>query len=276
MSVANQNIIRIATRTGWDKNEHNYSPYARIHNNALELAAQNLKGEHIKLWLYLAKNQDGYQLELSPKACASFGISKDVYYAAKKKLVELGYLVPVNDGSNILVFYEMPRTDSENPKNVVQLSENPKVIKQSENPKIVGHQQENPINVGQSQDFQKNVGRLSENPNVVQSSENPTNVGHLSENPKEQIVNENLKQSENPKEKSIKLSENPKAQQDFPQRNTIYTTNNNTILSDVVYPECTLQQATSAENGYKDLGGGLIQFETGKIFHLKTPTANDF
>lgn len=37
--------------------------------------------------------------------------------------------MPVNDGSNILVFYEMPRTDSENPKNVVQLSENPKVIK---------------------------------------------------------------------------------------------------------------------------------------------------
>jgi len=68
-----------------------------------------LKGETLKLWLYLAKNQDDYQLELSQKALAEWGLKKDAYYTAKKKLIEVGYLTPLREGSNILVFSEIPK-----------------------------------------------------------------------------------------------------------------------------------------------------------------------
>jgi hypothetical protein len=68
-----------------------------------------LKGETLKLWLYIAKNQDNYQFELSQKALAEWGLKKDAYYAARKKLIEVGYLTPAQEGSNILIFSEIPK-----------------------------------------------------------------------------------------------------------------------------------------------------------------------
>jgi len=68
-----------------------------------------LKGETLKLWLYLAKNQDNYQLELSQKALLEWGLKKDAYYTARKKLIEVGYLTPARDGSNIYIFSEIPK-----------------------------------------------------------------------------------------------------------------------------------------------------------------------
>lgn len=60
----------------------------------------NLKGETLKLWLYCNKNQDNYQFELSQKALQDWGLKKDAYQTAKKKLMELGYLVPTSEDSN--------------------------------------------------------------------------------------------------------------------------------------------------------------------------------
>ena len=76
----------------------------------------NLKGESLKLWLYCNKNQDGYRLELSQKALQDWGLKKDAYQAAKKRMIELGYLVPVAENSNILRFYENPRRVGESEK----------------------------------------------------------------------------------------------------------------------------------------------------------------
>lgn len=100
-------------------------PYATVNVNALNSAMNDLKGETFKLWMYLNKNQERYQFELSQKECEKWGIKKDAYYSGVNKLIELGYLRQVNEGSNIFVFFETP--NSENPKGLlINGSENPK------------------------------------------------------------------------------------------------------------------------------------------------------
>lgn len=105
MSVPNQDIIRIGKRAKFDKE----NLYGMFHIDALQLAMNSLKGESIKLWLYMVKNQDGYEFELSQKALLEWGLKKDAYYTAKKKLIELGYLTPLRQGSNIYIFSEIPK-----------------------------------------------------------------------------------------------------------------------------------------------------------------------
>ena len=66
----------------------------------------DLRGETIKLWLYLSKNQEDYRFELSPKDAAAWGLKKDSYYKAIDTLIEKGYLSPVSEGSNTFIFFE--------------------------------------------------------------------------------------------------------------------------------------------------------------------------
>ena len=110
MSDANQKIVQIAPRTKRDA-EH---LFATMNIDALQAAVQDLKGSALKLWLYFNKNQDGYQFELSQKACHNWGIKKDSYYAGVEELVSKGYLVPIYVGSNIYKFYE--KAIAEKPK----------------------------------------------------------------------------------------------------------------------------------------------------------------
>ncbi len=97
--------MKIGKRAKFDSN----NLYGRFHLDALQEAMNNLKGESLKLWLYLAKNQDNYQLELSQKALLDWGLKKDAYYTARKRLIELGYLTPQREGSNIYIFSEIPK-----------------------------------------------------------------------------------------------------------------------------------------------------------------------
>lgn len=113
MAVSNQNIVRVGTRDAFDKSH----TYCLMHIDSLQAAMCNLKGETLKLWLYCNKNQDGYQFELSQKALQEWGLKKDAYQTAKKKLMELGYLVPASEDSNVLIFYE---TLSEKPTNPIE------------------------------------------------------------------------------------------------------------------------------------------------------------
>ena len=164
MSASNQYIVKIANRRPFDKN----NTYALMHLDSLQEAMRNLKGESLKLWLYCNKNQDGFQFELSQKVLADWGLKKDAYQSAKKKMQELGYLVPVSEGSNILVFYENPRMIGES-EFQTKLSEKPTIGILSEKP----IQSEKPI-------------ILSEKPIVAESgeSEKPTiGVAEMSEKP---------------------------------------------------------------------------------------------
>ena len=70
-----------------------------------------MKGSALKLWLYFNKNQDGYDVELSQKACLNWGIKKDSYYAGIEELVNKGYLIPIHSGSNVYKFYEKPKAE---------------------------------------------------------------------------------------------------------------------------------------------------------------------
>ena len=86
--------------------------YARINLNALERAAQNLKGGGFKLWIYFAKNQDNYTFALSAvEACRFCNFGKTTYHAAVQELIDVGYLV--NTNGNHYDFYEELRETEE-------------------------------------------------------------------------------------------------------------------------------------------------------------------
>lgn len=107
MSVPNQKIVQIAPRTKRDSNHL----FAMMNIDALQVAMRDLKGAHLRLWLYFNKNQDGYKFELSPKACSEWGIKKDSYYSGIEELIKKGYLIPIHYGSNIYQFYEIPQAE---------------------------------------------------------------------------------------------------------------------------------------------------------------------
>ena len=156
MSVPNQDIVKVGKRPTYDEKHK----FCRTHLDALQEAMNNLKGETLKLWLYLNKNQDDYQLELSQKACEAWGLKKDAYYTAKKKLIELGYLTPINEGSNIYIFSEKPKEEnglSEKPKN---FSEKPKNF--SEKPKDFSEKpQRNTTNTTNTTEYDNGVDEES-------------------------------------------------------------------------------------------------------------------
>lgn len=78
-----------------------------IQLKALERASRDLQGETFKLWLYLAKNQNGYEIALSKADAISWGIgSKSSYYRSIKELQSKGYLQ--KNGSRY-IFYELPK-----------------------------------------------------------------------------------------------------------------------------------------------------------------------
>lgn len=250
MSVANQNIIKIGPREPWDTKH----VYTRMHVDAVQEAMEKLKGEHFKFWVYLNKNVDSYQLELSVKECEKWGIKKDAYYAAKKTLIALGYL-EVAEGSNIYTFYEYcaetrQKKSSEIPNMERAHSEIQKDSKSSEIPKV-----------NESSEIQKN------------SSENQKDLIDSSEIPKVNKVSENPKQSsEIPKE----VSEIQKKSSEIPQRNIINITDKTEIInkSEVVdrYPTCTQAQLDRVVNGYEVMGNGLVRIkDTGKVFRIVEP-----
>ena len=85
-----------------DKENH----YTMINLLALESAAADLKAGAFKLWVYIAKNQNGFTFGLSNKAVAEyFGIKKDQYDNAVKELIEKGYLIEIKN--NEYVFKEL-------------------------------------------------------------------------------------------------------------------------------------------------------------------------
>ena len=110
MSVPNQKKIRIAKRTKRSKT----NLYATMNIDALQAAVRNLKGSALKMWLYFNKNQEDFELELSQKACAAWGIKKDSYYDGIEELTRKRYLLPTHWGSNVYYFYESPKSEDPN------------------------------------------------------------------------------------------------------------------------------------------------------------------
>lgn len=106
MSVENQKVIRIK-KTEVDRN------FLKLSKEEMYAAMRELTGSELKLYLYLAANKVGYQLELSRSYLIEQGItSNGSYDRAVKGLIEKRYLVPLSSGSNIYNFYTTSQNGS--------------------------------------------------------------------------------------------------------------------------------------------------------------------
>ena len=73
-----------------------------------------LSGSALTLWLYLAKNQDNYNLWLSKTAIIEWGLPERSYYRARDELKDKGFLV--ESGANHFDFYEYPLNQNQSAK----------------------------------------------------------------------------------------------------------------------------------------------------------------
>ena len=111
MAVANQKHIGSINKAPCDDK----NIYLKININAVQGASLALKPSTFKVWMYFAKNQDGYEFDLSSVAVCSFcNISDKTYREAIKELVEKRYLLQRH--KNVYDFYEVPQ-ELEVPKN---------------------------------------------------------------------------------------------------------------------------------------------------------------
>ena len=84
-----------------------------IKKSNLYEAYRTLNATALCLYLFLAGNKDGFNLEYSPKAIhAEMGMPESTCRDQFKVLVEKGYLVPKHEGSNIFDFYEKSKKNA--------------------------------------------------------------------------------------------------------------------------------------------------------------------
>ena len=83
--------------------------YTSINLDALQNAMVALSNADFKIWMYLAKNKDGYELALSPaEAELNWGIKKSTMHETIRKFEKEGYLEKDERTGNYYVFHEMP------------------------------------------------------------------------------------------------------------------------------------------------------------------------
>ena len=84
------------------KNQNLYDAYRTLREGRRGATA-------IYLWLVLAGNKDGFDLAFSPKAIEiRAGMPESTCRDAMGVLIDKGYLVQKNEGSNVYDFYERP------------------------------------------------------------------------------------------------------------------------------------------------------------------------
>ena len=183
MSVPNQKIIRISKK----KYKENF---LQIGIDEWMEAARVLSPGGLKLYLYLASNADGFNLELSPAAIQNeLALKRTTYYDSIKSLESAGYLNLIQ--GNIYQFTTTPVFENPN-KEVKQnaLSENPNKQNKDmfENPNRMHKETidkfENPNNAS------KEITKVFENPNAADVNKNKNNkieVPEVCGNPKTQF-----------------------------------------------------------------------------------------
>ena len=106
MPVPNQRIVKVHRDMPGEKEGN----FLLIKKSNLYEAYRTLNATALCLYLYLAGNKEGFNLEFSPKAIrAELGMPESTCRDQFKVLVEKGYLVPKHESSNIFDFYETPR-----------------------------------------------------------------------------------------------------------------------------------------------------------------------
>lgn len=87
----------------------NKKPYIRLNQDSMFTAMQNLGANAFKLYLYIIKNQDKWEFELSSKhACQLCSFSLSTYNRAVDELKTKGYLKKIGTSGNRWACYELP------------------------------------------------------------------------------------------------------------------------------------------------------------------------
>lgn len=105
LTVPNQKVISIKKEKC-----NKESLYTTNNLIALDEAASKLTSKGgFKLYIYLAKNQNNYQLALSSSDFCKWGnLGMTAYRTAIQELIEKGFLVEMNTNSNQYIFYDKP------------------------------------------------------------------------------------------------------------------------------------------------------------------------
>ncbi len=105
MAAPNQLIATISREAPSANN------YVKINEDSIAAAMKALTPVEFQVWMYLAKNKNGIEWEISPQAaCNEWGIKLSSFHKAITTLKKAGYLVPkTEDTKTQYWFYEKPR-----------------------------------------------------------------------------------------------------------------------------------------------------------------------
>lgn len=86
--------------------------FVKINEDSIAAAMKALTPVEFQVWMYLAKNQNGIEWEISPQAaCNEWGIKVSSFHKAISTLKKAGYLVPKDETTKTKYwFYEKPKT----------------------------------------------------------------------------------------------------------------------------------------------------------------------
>lgn len=84
--------------------------YVKINEDSIAAAMKALTPVEFQVWMYLAKNKNGIEWEISPQAaCNEWGIKVSSFHKAITTLKKAGYLVPKDEKTKTQYwFYEKP------------------------------------------------------------------------------------------------------------------------------------------------------------------------
>ena len=105
MPAPNQMVATIQRETP------NPNKFIKINSDSIAEAMKALTPVEFQVWMYLAKNQNGIEWEISPQAaCNEWGIKVSSFHKAIASLKRMGYLVPKDDTTKTKYwFYEKPK-----------------------------------------------------------------------------------------------------------------------------------------------------------------------
>lgn len=119
-TVPNQRIIRVHKEKGSKQNLYT----TNVLNNLNE-AMQNLKNKaSFKLYMYLAQNQNDYEMALSSSDFFEVSSCENTAYTtAFKELVEKGYLIQNELQKNVYDFYDKSQTLEQQEEEDIEIPE---------------------------------------------------------------------------------------------------------------------------------------------------------
>lgn len=96
------------------KSDTTNNSYLLITHTAWQKAIKELSNVGFKLYMYMSKNSEGYEYDLSPSAVSkTVGMCKESYRKALKELKEKGYIVPSDTFENGIYFRDNPDIEFE-------------------------------------------------------------------------------------------------------------------------------------------------------------------